>query len=86
MQVIVGIVLMVIGIVFARYAFYVNSIIREAEKNIRVRRFMGRRLQYSQSVEGLHAGRDITITQIANEATLDAWTHSFWRGRLVRYS
>ena len=81
-QLILGVVFEIIGIGFARHAFYINSIIREAERNIRVRRYMDRKPQYSQSVEGLHAGRDITITQIANEATLDAWTHSFWKGPL----
>jgi hypothetical protein len=81
-QLILGVVLEIIGIGFARYAFYINSIIRKAERNIRVRRYMDRKPQYSQSVEGLEAGRDITITQIANEATLDAWTHNFRKGPL----
>ena len=73
-QLILGVVLEIIGIVFARYAFYINSIIREAEKNIRVRRYMDRQTQYSPSAEEL--------PQISNEATLDAWTQSFWKGPL----
>jgi hypothetical protein len=80
--IILGIVFMVISVGFTRYAFYINSIIREAEKSIRVRGYMGRKPQYRQSAEGLHAGRDIANTQIANEATLDEWTHSFWKGPL----
>jgi hypothetical protein len=81
-QVILGIVLVLIGVGFTSYAFYINSIIREAERNTRVMHMMDRKTLYRQSVEGINAGRDITITQIANEATLDAWTHSFWKGPL----
>ena len=81
-QIILGIFLVLISLVFTSYAFYINSIIRDAERNTRVTRMMDRKPQYRQSIEGIHAGRDITITQIANEAKLDAWTDSFWKGPL----
>ena len=80
-QIILGIFLVLISLGFTSYAFYINSIIRDAERNTRVTRMMDRKPQYRQSIEGINAGHDITITQIANEK-LDAWTDSFWKGPL----
>jgi hypothetical protein len=79
-QLILGIFLVIISIGFTSYAFYMNSIIREAERNTNVMRLMDRQPQYRQSVAGINAGRDVTITQMANAAKLGAWTHSFWMG------
>ena len=86
MQFILGICLFVIAAGFTSYSFYMNSIIREAERNTRVTRMMDRRrntsnTSYTQSVEGVAAGRDVAITLIANDK-LEEWTHSFWRGPL----
>jgi hypothetical protein len=55
-QVILGVVLGLISVGFTSYAFYINSIIREAEKNTRVMRMMDRQAQYGQSVGGITAG------------------------------
>jgi hypothetical protein len=81
-QVILGIFLVLISVGFTSYAFYINSIIRDAERSTRVMSLMERQPRYRQSVEGITAGRDVTITQIANAAKLDAWTDSFWKGPL----
>jgi hypothetical protein len=61
------------------------SIIREAERSDMVARAQDRRRgpRYRQSVERVNAGRDVTITQIANaNHKLEEWTHSFWKGPL----
>jgi hypothetical protein len=75
----------VISLIFTSYAFYMYSIIREAERSDMVARAQDRRRgpRYRQSVERVNAGRDVTITQIANaNHKLEEWTHSFWKGPL----
>lgn len=81
-QFILGIFLVLISVVFTSYAFKINSIIREAERQFRVASMVDRRSSatYRQSVDRIHAGRDVTVTQIANAHKLDEWTHSLWRG------
>jgi hypothetical protein len=77
-----GIFPVVVSLIFTSYAFYINSIIRDAARQSRVARMVDSRsnTNYRQSVERIHAGGNVTVTQIANAHKLEEWTNSLWKG------